>query len=691
MNAARFRWAVCAVVAVALGLAGALLVRAQEDERLYVTAFEWSPDGEMIAVTTSQDVRVYTVGDGEPRILDQIGGLARLTFSLDGTRLAAWEDPVAARSEGRRTTIYVWDIKTGVQVVPWSQDWFYVVEKATFSSDGQMLAMLAYRPSETVLEGGMILWSLASRQEPIWLEMPPYSPGYLPNAIAFSPDQQLMAADRSMWQMGSGAPFAWMNIWTTDTEAVLETEGVQGREIVQIVFNPQDNGVVATLDMNGVVRFWNVYTGEALFALTLPYDLVDAIAFSPDGQRIATGGSDGAVRVWEAPTGVMLELIPRQGYEIMRLDYTADGDLIAYGTADGIARKWDARTREELAAFALADVAAGANPWQRVAASRAIGWLKVAQTAPRVFDLAWSPDGTRLTTATDSGADFYDVTTNKPEWLWHIAAEGPQPDFPFPGIVSAEFSPDGDWLALGQVNGIVQVWDVLQRHKIASFQANRFAVWALAFNQDGTRLATGGGYFPTRNMGDYEIHVWDTATWNEVAYTKQGRYGEMDSIAYSPDDRLIAYGGINNPLAINVASSGVMLTAIHPEPEVVDNITFSPDGRYLAFRGGYRSVQIWEFRHQPELHLVRVHRWPFLPEWERPEWPLTGVAFTPHGNFFAVGTDRGEIQVRDAETGDVMVSFAPGVPLREASFNPAGDRLATVDESSMIQVWELFH
>ena len=49
----------------------------------------------------------------------------------------------------------------------------------------------------------------------------------------------------------------------------------------------------------GIVRFWDVATGEHLRTLDGHTDDVNSVAFSPDGSTLASGSLDGTVLLWE--------------------------------------------------------------------------------------------------------------------------------------------------------------------------------------------------------------------------------------------------------------------------------------------------------------------------------------------------------------------------------------------------------
>ena len=65
-----------------------------------------------------------------------------------------------------------------------------------------------------------------------------------------------------------------------------------------VAFSP-DGKVIASGGGDGLVKFWDVATGQELFTLTGHRQYVTTLAFSADGKQLASAGWDGKVRVWD--------------------------------------------------------------------------------------------------------------------------------------------------------------------------------------------------------------------------------------------------------------------------------------------------------------------------------------------------------------------------------------------------------
>jgi WD40 repeat protein len=308
----------------------------------------------------------------------------------------------------------------------------------------------------------------------------------------------------------------------------------------------------------------------------------------------------------------------------------------------------------------------------------------VSQTATQdyvsILDLAWSPDGERLALATSNGVIVYDMTASQPQVVWSEEVGWTN---------TVLFSPSGEWLAggLGMVTGtldatgLVKVWASASGAEIASFEANDFAVYALAFSPDSARLMSGGGYIPTRGNGDYRVRVWDTETWTEIEALQSSHMGSIQGLAFSPDGQLMASNGTYGYIALRDAETGELLSAVHDEGAV---ITFSPDSRQLAL-ALWGSFQVWEIRTEPEWHLVQRYIWRLNVTTHPVEWVLTSAFTGKNDGLFITAQSDGHLYVRDLATGEAIATYyEAGRRFSSAAFSPDGEHLAFISTDDWV-------
>jgi WD40 repeat protein len=130
----------------------------------------------------------------------------------------------------------------------------------------------------------------------------------------------------------------------------------------------------------------------------------------------------------------------------------------------------------------------------------------------------------------------------------------PPKDVPI-SIWSVAFSPDGKLLAAGMGDcresagsfGSVRLWDVADWRVVQNLRGHKYCVWSVAFNANGTRLASASGTRMARLAG--EVILWDIATSQEL-WRVEDKGGALYGVAFSPDGRRLALGGQSGTVKI---------------------------------------------------------------------------------------------------------------------------------------------
>ncbi len=159
-------------------------------------------------------------------------------------------------------------------------------------------------------------------------------------------------------------------------------------------------------------------------------------------------------------------------------------------------------------------------------------------------------------------------------------------------VFAIAVSPDGKWVASGGSEGSVPLWDIATGARVKTFSGPSDMIHSLAFSSDGALLAAGSS--------DKKAWVWNTATGRPSAILT-GSPDEVQSVAISPDKQFVA-GGTNNLVLLWDLKTTTIAARI-PRKGAIRSMTFSPDGRILAFNvnpgGGTLSspdstVDLWD-------------------------------------------------------------------------------------------------
>ena len=187
------------------------------------------------------------------------------------------------------------------------------------------------------------------------------------------------------------------------------------------------NGMyIASAGQDGIVQVWEAMRGK----LRAKYGNggVMALAWSPDSKYVASGGYEGTVQVWEALTGKLLLTYRGHSSNVTAVAWSPDSTSIASASNDNTVQVWDAMTGKlRLTYRADAGGSPGSPAWSPN--GKYIVASVFRQSTPQVnkcdivvFDamtgkliltyrghaslawsVAWSPDGTRIASASEDG------------------------------------------------------------------------------------------------------------------------------------------------------------------------------------------------------------------------------------------------------------------------------------------------
>ena len=250
----------------------------------------------------------------------------------------------------------------------------------------------------------------------------------------------------------------------------------------------------------------------------------------------------------------------------------------------------------------------------------------------RIYDVEYSPDGTRLAVANSEGIWMYDTTTYQLLRLLKTHVTGTHP------IV---FSPDGNIIASKETLSKIHLWDVnTGKHKYELQHGG----WIrnFDFSGDGETLLTVGIYGA--------LTFWHTDTGVKKQHIE--RMEEFFNAYYSifdPNNLILAVSNLHATIDLYDPVKGVIKKTLIGHKEGCHRIVFSPDGKTLASGGDDLTLR----RDSGNLHVWDTVKGELKHRISGDGiYSIYSVAFSPDGSLLAGGDELGHIHLMDPNTGE---------------------------------------
>ena len=323
-------------------------------------------------------------------------------------------------------------------------------------------------------------------------------------------------------------------------------------------------------------------------------------------------------------------------------------------------------------------------------------------------EVALSPDYTYFAVGTRIGLWWYEMSSRLPIALWETER----------GLIaSADFSPDGEWIAIANWDGVLKVMDVQSSECIAQMkrmeEQNIYA--HVVFSPDGKWIATAAnskrriveildvqngvciarmdweghetksgisrlGFSPDRKFlaatAGYQTYVWPSETGTPIMKF-EGR-----NFAFSPDSRLLActtHG--DKTLHVWEFGKSVPKMIFTESGTFRKNPFYSLRGKLLATVDQQDTIEVWDVERCEKRHTLELHPESIHAKWLK-KFPQLALSDTHVG-----ATPSEKAKVKNINTFSTPGEFA--CQLGPVQFSPDGRTLACKRFGGGIVLWDV--
>ena len=394
---------------------------------------------------------------------------------------------------------------------------------------------------------------------------------------------------------------------------------------------------------------------------------VNSAAFASDGRYVITVSDDHTGRLWDAKSGRLISKLLGQQGPLTDVAVSPDGQFAATASADGSTRIWQldsAPPRRTLsgARAAVAPVGSRVLTWSDTDAS-----LWDIDSGQPIAKLAGPTDKISEALFSRDGSLLMTIDGGAAVHVWNPADGKLLHEFRADTVPLSHgaFSRDARRIAVASNTGLVRIWDLETEKLQAELRGHSKAVNSLMFNDDGRRLVTASD--------DGTVRIWDTST-GSASLVYRGHRGAVTRATFTPDGaQVISVDTANQNATIRNrgdyqfpvwnAQTGKNVFLLSGHTDYLHDVVMSPDGTLAVSVSEDTTADVWSVKTGIRLSVLSGH-----------QEGVTRASFSADGKFVATTGGDCSLRVWDALSGRLVVEFGEDVGCFDDPQFSAGNR-----------------
>ena len=296
----------------------------------------------------------------------------------------------------------------------------------------------------------------------------------------------------------------------------------------------RDGKTLLTAGGDGIIRVWDLASGQLQRTLTGHTNAIYIAGFSPNEKLIASSSRDTTARIWDYATGRELHKLTGFHCAVKWVAFSPNGKTVAAVGNDGMLKLWDVKTGREL---------------------KSLVHTESPDVDNGIYSVVFSRNGKLIYTGNGDGTiSEWDAAKGEETDVWKAHHDA---------VMALAFSPDYRLLvSSGNNEGNAKLWDVATKRELQTFAEKKTDgltenSHVVAFSPNGKMIATSvAGIDEKRQLYVYvRTYVWNAET-GEKLFTLEGHKFDVGGLVFTPDSRYLLSGSADRTIKIYDLQTG---------------------------------------------------------------------------------------------------------------------------------------
>ena len=473
-------------------------------------------------------------------------------------------------------------------------------------------------------------------------------------------------------QVVSGNNEGILRIWDITTgQEIRSIRGHEG-EIFSVAFAPDANTVVSAGE-DQVIKMWNATSGALIKEFLGHTSIVTSVQFSNDGKYLASAGRDNAIRLWD-PTNERRQLTLRiNAGPVTWVGFSVDGNMVYSDSLGGALKLWDAESGIETAAFDPISPPPGivslSPDRTQIASGGRHEYLTLSdlRTGVKFLSVRLREDEIQLNQEERYKIQSLKTSSARKQRQQELMdrlrmrSRLPRPGIVLPGRRSSNSdSPPSTLRSSSKSSSSVPISGKTDPTWVKG-------ITALTFSPDGMKIVCG----TTRGT----VQVYDILE-KKVVAALSAHSGFVSSVTLSPNAKQIVSAGEDGAIKLwDLSSSEVKALTGHGGK--IWSVAFNHNGTRIVSASMDRTIKIWDVDSDVELKTLYGH-----------QGQVFQAYFSPDGDRIVSGCEDGTVRLWDVGSGaEIMTFHELEKPVYWVAFSPGGKRIAAACADETVRVW----